>query len=568
MLQIPLQKLKDILTQEGISTPEKIDEATAEAGRLGQSVSATLISKGIISQSYYNNLLSNFFSVPFADLEARKIDMDVFNMVPEPMARQRKAIAFGREPDGSIAVAFEDPNDLITIDFFEKYLKAKIKPFLATDSDLNKGFSIYGKAIGEDYRKIIERNIMSSIENKATGEDAATELPIVEMINNIISYAISLRASDIHIEIFEDTILVRYRIDGILHEIFKAPKDVYPAILARVKLLGAMKIDEHYKPQDGRIRYTIANEAIDVRISIIPTFYGEKIEMRLLTSSNRPLSFSELGVLPDMAKALESNARKSYGMILVTGPTGSGKSTTLYSILNILNRPEVNIVTIEDPIEYDIKYVNQTQVNHSIGTTFATGLRAILRQDPNIIMVGEIRDDETADISVQAALTGHLVLSSLHTNDAPTAIPRLFDMKLPPFLVSATLIAALAQRLVRRICRDCISSEPLSADLVAVLEEQAKLSGVSVGFTIPKLVFRGKGCNVCGHTGYRGRIGIFELLDVTENIRKYIISPDFTLDGLVKLSRSNGMIGMFEDGIKKAELGVTTIEELLRVIRE
>ena len=568
MLQIPLQKLKDTLIQEGITTAERIDELSEEAARLGQTLSATLISKGIITQNYYNNLLSTYYNVPFANLESRQIDMDVFNMVSETMARQKKVIAFGREADGTIDVAFEDPNDLVNINFLERYLKAKIKPFFATDADLNKGFSIYGKATGEDYRKIIEKNILTSIESKATGEDAATELPIVEMINNIISYAISLRASDIHIEIFEDAILVRYRIDGILHEIFKAPKEVYPAILARVKLLGGMKIDEHYKPQDGRIRYTIANETIDVRISIILTFYGEKIEMRLLTSSNRPLSFVELGVLPDMAKVLESNVKKSYGMILVTGPTGSGKSTTLYSILNILNHPEVNIVTIEDPIEYDIKYVNQTQVNPANGVTFASGLRAILRQDPNIIMVGEIRDDETADISVQAALTGHLVLSSLHTNDAPTAVPRLFDMKLPPFLVSATLITVLAQRLVRRICRDCISSEPLSDDLAVILKEQAKLSEVSSSFAIPKLVFRGKGCNSCGHTGYRGRIGIFELLDMTEEIRKYIISRDFTLDGLVKIARANGMIGMFEDGIKKIELGVTTVEELLRVIRE
>lgn len=568
MLQIPLEKLKDALVQEGIATAEKIDEAAQEAARLNQTVSATLVSKGIITQDYYNRLLATYFNVPFASLETRQIDASVMNLIPEMMARQRRAIAFAREKDGVVDIAFEDPNNLIDIDFFEKYLNAKVRPFLATDVDLNRGFSIYGKATGEDYRKIIEKNILTSIESKATGEEAATELPIVEMVSNIISYAITLRASDIHIEIFEDTILVRYRIDGILHEIFKAPKEVYPAILARIKLLGAMKIDEHYKPQDGRIRYTIANEAIDVRISVIPTYYGEKIELRLLASTNRPLSFAELGIFPEMSKILENDVKKSYGMILVTGPTGSGKSTTLYSILNILNRPEVNIVTIEDPIEYDIKYVNQTQVNPASGTTFANGLRAILRQDPNIIMVGEIRDDETGDISVQAALTGHLVLSSLHTNDAPTAVPRLFDMKIPPFLVSATLIAALAQRLVRRICRDCITSEPLGNDLAVTIKEQAELSGVSTNFAIPKLVFHGKGCDACGHTGYRGRIGIFELLDVNEDIRKYIIARDFTLDGLAKRARQDGMIGMFEDGMKKVELGITTVEELLRVIRE
>jgi type II secretory ATPase GspE/PulE/Tfp pilus assembly ATPase PilB-like protein len=328
-----------------------------------------------------------------------------------------------------------------------------------------------------------------------------------------------------------------------------------------------MKLDEHNAPQDGRFRYKIGTENVDVRVSILPTFYGEKIEMRLLAGT-KVLSFEELGMLPDTIKAVVENATRTYGMVLVTGPTGSGKSTTLYSILNLVNKPDVNIVTVEDPIEYDMRYVNQTQVNETAGTSFAGALRAILRQDPNIIMVGEIRDEETAEIAVQAALTGHLLLSSLHTNDAPTAVPRLIDMKIAPFLVSAVLNAILAQRLVRHICLDCLASystPPETARLIARQYEELRLPKDT---PIPKTLFKGKGCPACGHTGYRGRMGIYEVLSVTEPIRQYILDPQFSLDGLREHARKNGMRTMFEDGILKASQGKTTIDEILRVIRE
>jgi type II secretory ATPase GspE/PulE/Tfp pilus assembly ATPase PilB-like protein len=290
--------------------------------------------------------------------------------------------------------------------------------------------------------------------------------------------------------------------------------------------------------------------------------------MRLLTAAQRPLALQEVGMLEDTVAIVEDNIKKSYGMVLVVGPTGSGKTTTLYSILNILNRPEVNIVTIEDPIEYNIKCINQTQINAAAGVTFATGLRSLLRQDPNVVLVGEIRDDETASIAVQAALTGHLVLSSLHTNDAPTTIPRLMDMNVPAFLEAAVLNVIIAQRLVRKICMDCIYSlPPTEAEIMSIKKQMSEL-GLEGNFKPPKFVYAGKGCASCGGTGYRGRLGIFETLEVTENIRKIIVSPDFSLDEIKKIARSQGMKSMFEDGIRKVEKGLTTVEELLRVIRE
>jgi len=395
------------------------------------------------------------------------------------------------------------------------------------------------------------------------------EVPIIAITDNIISYAVSLRASDIHIEALENEILVRYRVDGILHEIIRMQKQILPAIVARFKILAAMKLDEHSRPQDGRFRYKIGNDTLDIRASILPTMYGEKVEMRLLMTAAHVLSFEELGMLPDTIEAITNNVAKSYGVVLVTGPTGSGKSTTLYSVLNILNRPEVNIITVEDPIEYDMKYINQTQVNDAAGISFASALRSILRQDPNVIMVGEIRDQETAEISVHAALTGHLVLSSLHTNDAPTAIPRMMDMGVEPFLISAVVNAALAQRLVRRICMDCRHSYEITPDVEMAIASQLKDLGIpDQAVKIPRTLFKGKGCAVCGGTGYRGRLGIFEMLEVNEKVRSYIVDPEFRLDKLRVIARENGMRSMFEDGLLKVSQGSTTIEEVMRVIRE
>ncbi len=569
MLQIPPQKLKEILTKEGLITAQDFDNLLADAQRMGQNMADVLISQRIITSAYFYNLIAQYLGVEKADLANRPIEEDILRLLSEELARQKRAIVFAKESDGALDVAMEDPSDLETIEFLRKHLKSKIKPFLASPEDLNRGFSLYGRHLTEDFKKAIEENIRVTLKKKISGlEEAAKDVPVVAIIDNLLSYAISLRASDIHIEILENTILIRYRIDGILHEIIRVPKEVHPAIVARIKLLGGLKIDEHFKPQDGRFRHKVGTDIIDVRVAVIPVFYGEKVEMRLLPSAQRPLSLEELGMLEDTQKIVEENIKKTYGMVLVCGPTGCGKTTTLYSVLNILNRPEVNIVTIEDPIEYDIKYINQTQINLQAGITFANGLRAILRQDPNIIMVGEIRDEETAEVAVHSALTGHLLLSSLHTNDAATVVPRLIDMKIAPFLVAAVLNAGVAQRLVRKICINCIESYPADENLIQFLEKQLKEINPDSKLKAPKFLYRGRGCPACNQTGYRGRAGIFEVLNVDEEIRKLIISPDFSLDNLNALARKKGMVTIFEDGLKKASTGITTIEEVLRVIRE
>lgn len=569
MLKIPPQKLKEILIQEGLISETAFDKLLEESSRLGQEISDILISKGIITADYFYNVLSNYFGVGLANLSSRQINEKNLRMLSENIARQKKAIIFSQEPDGTFDVAMEDPSDLIVIEFLEKSLSSKIKPFLATSLDLNKGFALYGRFFAENFKKIIEENIEASLRQKVGSvEEAAVQVPIVAIIDNLISYAISARASDVHIEIFEDGILIRFRIDGVLREVAKIPKDVHPSIVARMKLLAGLKIDEHQKPQDGRFRHKTGSEIINVRVSVIPTLYGEKVEMRLLTAAQKPLSLRELGLLEDTEKIILENIKKTFGMILITGPTGSGKTTTLYSILNILNRPEVNIVTVEDPIEYDMKYINQTQINPLAGITFSSGLRSILRQDPNVIMVGEIRDEETAEISVHAALTGHVLLSTLHTNDAPTAIPRLIDMKIAPFLVAAVLNMVLAQRLVRKICLNCIESFKPTNEMLEFIKIQVKELNILSEYKEPKILFRGRGCVSCGNTGYAGRLGIYEVLNVNEAVRKAIIAPNFSLDSLIVTAKNNGMITMFEDGLRKAELGMTTIEEVLRVIRE
>ena len=569
MLQIPDEKLKAILKEESLISEEDFDKLLGEAQRLGQATSDVLVSRGIISNDYLYGILSKYYGIERANLVNRKINDDALKILPENISRQKRTIIFDKESSGVFDAAMDDPSDLTTIEFLRQYLKADIKPFLATQEDLDKGFALYGRHFAEDFRKKIEENIYVSLQQKSASiEEAAAAVPTIAIIDNLLFYAISLRASDIHIEIFEDGILVRFRIDGVLQEVMRIPSEVHPPIIARIKLFSGLKIDEHQRPQDGRFRHKVGEDLIDIRVSTIPTFHGEKVEMRLLTSSQKPLSLRELGMSEDMERVVKENIVKAYGMILITGPTGSGKTTTLYSILNILNRSEVNIITIEDPIEYDMKFINQTQINPLAGVTFANGLRAILRQDPNIIMVGEIRDEETAEIAVHSALTGHLLLSSLHTNDAPTAVPRLIDMKIAPFLVAAVLNVILAQRLVRKICLDCIESFIPSEDLIESIRRQVKELSLSADFKPPKVLYRGRGCLNCGKTGYSGRFGIFEVLNIDETVRKEIVNPNFSLDNLITIAKKRGMITMFEDGLIKAGMGTTTIEEVLRVIRE
>ena len=569
-LPLPPAQLKKIVVDENLIAPERFDELVTEAERKNQSILDLLVAEDVVERDYLARLIAKALGVSRVDFNVEKIDEEIVKTLPEDVARSRQVILFAKEPDGSFDVAMIDPSDLETIEFLDRRLKARVHPFLATTEDLNRGFSVYGYALGQGFQKLIEDNVKASLSSRAKSTaEAAADLPIVGIVDNILSYASASRASDIHIEVLEDSMFIRYRIDGILYEVMNVTKSIHPAIAARLKLLAGLKIDEHYEPQDGRFRYQIGNQNTDIRVSVIPTFYGEKVEMRLLEASQKPPSLEELGMSPEHSKIVTDNLKRSYGMMLSCGPTGSGKTTTLYSLMNILNKPQVNITTIEDPIEYNMRYVNQTQINIQAKITFASGLRALLRQDPNIIMVGEIRDAETADIAVQAALTGHLLMSSLHTNDAPTAIPRFFDLNVPPFLVSSVLNLIIAQRLVRKICPTCIYSFEADDGARATVIHQLKELGIEGAESqAPHTIYKGKGCSACGMTGYRGRMGIFELLQVKENIKAIISAEHFNLDALRQESRKAGTTSMFEDGLAKVQVGKTTLEEVLRVIRE
>ena len=569
MLSLPTQQIKEMLVQAGVLDDATFDSIKIEADRKRQNVADLIISEGLINKEYFFNLLAKTLGFERINLGIQKIDERVMNLVSEDMARQRKIIVFNRGDDGAFDIAMENPTDLETIDFLSLRLKSKIKPFLATEEDLNRGYLLYHKRLTQDFKKVIEDGIQKSLRSKNKGDlnEAAKDVPIVALVDNLLEYALSSRASDVHFEALDDAILVRFRIDGVLHEIIKMPKEIHPAVVARMKILSGLRVDEHTHPQDGRFRHKISDTLVDIRVSVIPTFYGEKVEMRLLSAAQKPISLTELGMFENTIKVIEEGVKKTYGMVLLCGPTGCGKTTTLYSIMNILNRPEVNIVTIEDPIEYDMRYLNQTQVNMAAGITFASGLRSILRQDPNIIMVGEIRDHETADIAVQSALTGHLVLSSLHTNDAPTTVPRLMDMGVPPFLVSAVLNVICAQRLARKIHLDCIESYTPSEESLKALQSEFRSAEVNENVVkVPKVLYRGRGCPACNNTGFLGRLGIFEAMNITEEVRKLIISPEFNLDNLRKLAKKEGMTTMFEDGLRKVELGMTNVVEVLTLI--
>ncbi len=574
MVKIPLENLKKLLVEPGVVKSGDFDSSQREADRIGRNILEVLVSRGFVSADYMNQVLAQYYRIPLVKLVGVEIQTDVLNFLPEDIARTRSAVAFEKTPEGKIKVAMLDPGDLETIKFLERYLQKSIEISFTTVDDLRYAFSLYRREIMENFQKLLEEQLKQvqrlQVSKASDLAKAALELPVVAIVDNLIAYAAALNSSDIHLEIFENEVLIRFRIDGLLREVARLPQEIHLALVARIKIMAGAQIDEHSKPQDGRIRYKRGEDVFDIRVAIMPTFYGEKVTMRLLMASTKPLSFTELGMTPDQIAIVNKNIKKTFGIILSTGPTSSGKTTTQYSILSSLNRPEVNIVTIEDPIEYELHYVNQTQINPRAGIDFASGLRAFLRHDPNVIMVGEIRDNETAEIATHAALTGHLVLSTLHTNDAPTAVPRLMDMNVPQFLVSATLNLVMAQRLVRKVCDECIESLPATEEQKKSILGQLKISAPEKmeNFAMPQTLYRGKGCQSCHWSGFRGRLAIFEILDVDSEIREYISEKGFTLEGLKRLMNKKGMKTMFEDGLDKAQLGMTTVDEVLRVIRE
>jgi len=574
-MHITKEKLKEIVLESGLVTEEDFAAAAEESRRSGQSISNILIGRGKIPEDYFTELISPYYRAQIVNLKkegSETIDHEILELIPEVYAKSKNVVLFAYDKEQGIAkLAMLDPYDYDTIEYVRAKLNAWVEVYLTTVPSLRYGLKQYKKKVGINFDQIISENVEQSLEvsgeTEADVAKGAAAVPIISILDNVVDHASSLNASDIHFEPLEKELLVRFRIDGIMQEIVSLPKAIAPVLVARVKILAGMQIDEHRTPQDGRFRFEMDDGgSIDVRVNIMPVFHGEKVEMRILKGAARPLTLKDLGFSESATEILQDEIKKPHGMVLVTGPTGHGKTTTLYAILQILNTSTVNITTIEDPVEYEFPRVNQTQVNAKAGITFANGLRALLRQNPDIIMIGEIRDNETVEIAIHAALTGHLVLSSLHTNDATSALPRLLDMGAPAFLLSSTVNLVIAQRLVRRICASCTESYPASPEITRLIKAQIELSGNTVT-TIPDTLYRGKGCKVCGNSGFQGQIGIFELFRVTDAIRELILR-EATVAEVRKKAIEDGMTPMFEDGLNKVERGVTTIEEILRVVKE
>jgi len=574
-LHITDEELKNAILGSGLLTEEAYTTAVAEAKRNGRTVGNTLIGRGDLSEQYLADIMSDYFKVPTAEIKKDKIDPQIVELLPESFAKSKSAAVYALDKEaGVVKLAMEDPGDLGTIAFVAAKLGMHVEPHYVLASDLKFVLRQYKRKLEEEFNVIIDENIKKA---KLEGGEInlarmAEEVPVIRILDSVIEHAITLDASDVHFEPTEDKLLIRYRVEGIMREVLTMAKPIEPIIVARVKVLANLEIDEHAKPQDGRFRFKLEQEDIDIRVSVMPVFFGEKVEMRILRGASRPTNLTELGFSPSDLAILTDEIKKPHGMILSTGPTGSGKTTTLYAILQILNTPNVNITTIEDPIEYSMPRINQTQVNSKAGITFATGLRSLMRQNPDIILVGEIRDDETASIAVNAALTGHLVLSTLHTNDAPTAIPRFIDMGVQPFLIASTANVVIAQRLVRKICPVCIHSQSPTPEQRQQLQNQIEqlkqfFGDIEINAEIPSSIFFGTGCRTCGHSGYRGQVALFEVMRITESLRKLILESRSTSE-LRKQAIADGMTPMFKDGLRKVEEGVTTIDELLRVVRE
>jgi len=583
-MKVEPQQLKAFLLDAGLITESQFNEALKKAEKKNLKVGDVLIAEGLISQEELIKLEAYILGIPFVNLEKEIIPREVLKIIPEPIARFHNIVAF-RKKGNNLEVAMLDPEDLRTIEFIKKKEpELKILPRLTTNESIKHVLVQYQKTLEAEFGEIIKKEagtIKSVKEEELTEKKeqllkTAEELPIIKIVDTLIKHAILQRASDIHIEPLEKEVVVRYRIDGILRDAMVLPKTVSSGIIARIKVLSNLKLDEHRLPQDGRFKIETEDYKYSVRVSILPIFDGEKIVMRLLPESAKALTLEGLGLRGKALERVQDNLRKPVGMILVTGPTGSGKTTTLYAMMEILNTPAVNICSIEDPVEYRMPRINQTQVNPKIGLTFASGLRALVRQDPDIIMVGEIRDNETTGLAINAALTGHLVLSTLHTTDAAGAIPRLIDMQAEPFLISSTLNIVLAQRLVRRLCPEkekyTLKESELKnltkyCNLEKILEILKEEKIIQPKDSFKDIVFyRPKPSKECPD-GYSGRIGIFEVLPVTETIKELIVKKAPSVQ-IMAQGQKEGMRTMIEDGFIKASQGITSIEEVLRVIIE
>lgn len=584
-MRVEPNQLKLFLLDSGFVKSEDIFEAEKTAKKTNKYLGDVLVVNGKISEDDLRRMEAHILGIPFVNLEKEKIEPEILKLIPEPIARTHNIVAYKKSAD-RLEVAMLDPQDLETIDFIKKKLNIKIQPRLASKESIKNILTQYQKSLQAEFGDIVQQDVAalktikdeedSGGDNEEDLKKMAEDLPIVRIVDTLLRHAILQRASDIHIEPTEKEVVVRYRIDGVLKDAMVLPQTVTQGIIARIKILSNLKIDEKRLPQDGRFKIETPEERVSFRVSIIPVYNGEKAVMRILHESSKGFSLEGLGFTSSQTELMHSAITKPVGMILATGPTGSGKTTTLYTVLDILNEPGVNISTIEDPIEYQIPRINQTQVRPDIGLSFANGLRSLLRQDPDIIMVGEIRDNETASLAINASLTGHLVFSTLHTNSAAGAIPRLLDMKVEPFLLASTLNIIIAQRLVRKLCEgkekyflDKHQLEELGKDvdlerMLKILKTEKIIPENTSWEKIP--FYKPKTSGDCPD-GYMDRIGIHETLQVTESI-KNLIMANTTSDDIEKQAKKEGMITMLEDGILKAVQGITTIEEILRVTRE
>lgn len=558
-MKLDLNALRQIIIGSGKVSEADFDAAAKTSEELGRDVRDVLVFRGLIREEEITKLIAAYYNVPSVALKHFKIPEEVINTLPERLARNYRMVPFAKDLN-SIKVAMEEPGNMEGIEFAKRHSGLNVIPHYANHEDITTALNQYKRNISDDFDKVISESLQQT---KLEGDlmQAAEKLPVIKILDTIFEYAIAERASDIHIEVQDKEVVVRFRIDGVLQDIVKLPRGIEEALIARIKILSNLKLDERRIPQDGRYKFDLSGDIVSLRISIIPGFYGENVVMRLLHESARPLSLEELGIIGNNLKIVQDNIQKPHGMILVTGPTGSGKTTTLYSVLNILNTIKVKICTIEDPIEYGVNRVSQIQINPKAGLTFAAGLRALLRHDPDIIMVGEIRDGETAEIAVHAALTGHLVLSTLHTNDAGGTIPRILDMGVESYLAASTINMVIAQRLVRKICGSCRVEYQPNPQFMAKLTEDYGTSVTNHKF------YKGNGCQECGGSGFSGRIGIYEVLPVTEEVRA-LIARKVSSDEILAEAKKEGMVSMFDDGITKVSQGMTTIEEVLHVVQE
>lgn len=551
-------RLGDLLVQYGIISEEQLRKALEVQKTSGKKIGEALINLGYVSKQSINEVLEFQLGIPFVHLEEYEIDTNAAKTITEALARKHRLIPV-KQTESEIYVAMSDPLNIFAIDDVKIYSGKDVVALLSEEAAILKAIDIhYGKqkAIDAVEQFKQEQSIdLDQVNEDASEEELVKSAPIVKLVNTILEQSIRYRASDIHIEPYEKYIRVRYRIDGSLQQMFEYEKSILSAVVARIKITAGMDIAEKRRPQDGRISIKVDNKEYDVRVSTLPTVYGEKVVMRVNSKEAFNMGKKALGLFEDDLEKFEGILSNPYGIILVTGPTGSGKSTTLYTSLNEINKEDINIVTVEDPVESQIQGINQVQVNPKAGLTFASALRSILRQDPDVIMIGEIRDSETAEIAVKASITGHLVVSTLHTNDAPSSITRLNDMGIEPFLIGASVVGVIAQRLVRRLCPKC-------KERVLASHSDKKILGIPDNEIT--YIYKANGCHVCNETGYGGRIGVYEILPITMKIRE-VISKNGTADDIKKVALEEGMKNLRANAIRLVLNGTTTLEEMVRI---